>query len=481
MELVTIAVSSGVCFAVGTLTGIAISAARRNARSPAVYRQLRAHFAPSSLDTLTVTERQFPARVRVDLHKSVEKLLTQQATVRTVCGIRRDNAAMFGMAPFSLSDLLSQDTASVTVPLEYEEVDIGEETPVRCLGNALWLAESKGAKIAVLLSKLHSYSDQPKVRFDVAAENNDSGRAFCAAFFRTLEESVRTAESYRGKVLSLENNDDYTGESTGLTVHKIPPVSRDEVILPAQTLELLERNVVQFVQQRRQLAALGQSTKKGLLFYGPPGNGKTLTIRYLIGELTGHTTLLITAEQMGRLGEYMTLARLFEPSIVVVEDVDLIARHREDACGPGQESLLNQLLNEMDGLKEDCNTMVLLTTNRPEQLEAALASRPGRVDQVIEFPLPDAEGRRKLVRLYAGCVTASDELVEMIVEHTRGVSAAFIKELMRRAIQFHLSRNSAASIDQQDVRNALDELTVVGGRLNQRILGLSAQEKRERD
>jgi hypothetical protein len=474
MELATAVVASGVCFAVGTLTGMAISTARRNAKSPAVYRLLRSHFSPVSLDTLTVTERQFPARVRVDLHRSVEKLFQQQATVNTVFGIRRDNAAMFGMAPSSLSDLLSQDTTSVTVPLEYEEVDIGEEAPVRCLGNALWLAESSGAKVAVLLSKLHSYSDQPKVRFDVATENNDAGRAFSAAFFRTLEESVRTAESYRGKVLSLENSDDYTGESTGLTVHKIPPVSRDELILPPKTLELLERNVVQFVEQRQQLALLGQSTKKGLLFYGPPGNGKTLTIRYLIGKLSGHTTLLITAEQMSRLAEYMTLARLFEPSIVVVEDVDLIARHREDACGPGQESLLNQLLNEMDGLKEDCNTMVLLTTNRPEQLETALASRPGRVDQVIEFPLPDAEGRCKLVRLYSGSVTVPGELVEMIVDHTDGVSAAFIKELMRRAIQFHLARNANACIDRQDVRDALDELTVVGGRLNQRILGLSA-------
>jgi AAA+ superfamily predicted ATPase len=405
----------------------------------------------------------------------VERFFEQRANVKTVCGIRRENAAMFGMGATSLSDLLSQDTTSVSVPLEYEEVDIGEDAPVRCLGNALWLARSDGAKIAVLLSKLHSYSDQPKVRFDVAAENNDRGRAFCTDFFQTLEESVRKAESYRGKVLSLENNDDYTGESTGITVHKVPGVTRDDVILPSKTLELLERNVVQFVEQRKRLAELGQSTKKGLLFFGPPGNGKTLTIRYLIGELAGHTTLLITAEQMARLGEYMTLARLLEPSIVVVEDVDLIARHREDSCGPVQESLLNQLLNEMDGLKEDCDTIVLLTTNRPEQLETALASRPGRVDQVIEFPLPDAEGRRKLVNLYSGSVQVSDDLVDLIVEQTDGVSAAFIKELMRRAIQFHLAKNAEAAIDSEDIRSALDELMVVGGRLNQRILGLGVQ------
>jgi ATP-dependent 26S proteasome regulatory subunit len=74
--------------------------------------------------------------------------------------------------------------------------------------------------------------------------------------------------------------------------------------------------------------------------------------------------------------------------MVVVEDVDLIARKREEMYGPCDESLLNKLLNEMDGLREDAAVLFVLTTNRPEHLEAALASRPGRVDQAIEFPCP---------------------------------------------------------------------------------------------
>ena len=72
---------------------------------------------------------------------------------------------------------------------------------------------------------------------------------------------------------------------------------------------------------------------------------------------------------------------------------------------PCEEVLLNKLLNEMDGLKEEADILFILTTNRPEALEPALASRPGRIDQAIEFPLPDAEGRRKLVRLYSRALT----------------------------------------------------------------------------
>ena len=149
---------------------------------------------------------------------------------------------------------------------------------------------------------------------------------------------------------------------------------------------------------------------------------------------------LISAEQMGLLGEYMTLARLLQPSIVVLEDVDLIARERSEMSSPCQESLLNKLLNEMDGLKEEADILFLLTTNRPDALEAALASRPGRIDQAIEFPLPDEEGRLKLVRLYGRGVELSDEVVQNVVARTGRVSAAFIKELMRRSVQFHLER-----------------------------------------
>jgi ATP-dependent 26S proteasome regulatory subunit len=103
-------------------------------------------------------------------------------------------------------------------------------------------------------------------------------------------------------------------------------------------------------------------------------------------------------------------------------------------CPGGEELLLNKLLNEMDGLKEEADILFILTTNRQEALEAALASRPGRVDQAIEFPLPDDPGRSKLVRLYAQGISLSDEVVDEIVRRTDGVSAAFIKELMGFAI-----------------------------------------------
>jgi ATP-dependent 26S proteasome regulatory subunit len=140
------------------------------------------------------------------------------------------------------------------------------------------------------------------------------------------------------------------------------------------------------------------------LFYGPPGTGKTHTIHYLATRLPKHTTLLVTAEEVGLLEHYFQLARFLQPSILVIEDADLIACRREEMNGACEEVLLNKLLNEMDGLREDAEILFILTTNRPEHIESTLTARPGRIDQAIEFPLPNDEGRRQLAQLYAGAL-----------------------------------------------------------------------------
>jgi ATP-dependent 26S proteasome regulatory subunit len=243
------------------------------------------------------------------------------------------------------------------------------------------------------------------------------------------------------------------------------------VVLPTPTLNLLDRNVIGFIESRDALRKLGQSTRKGILLYGPPGTGKTHTIRYLAANLSGHTTLIITADQMGLLSHYMALARLLQPAMVVIEDVDLIARNRESLDGGCEETLLNALLNEMDGLKDNADILFVLTTNRPEQLEAALAGRPGRIDQAIEVPLPDEIGRERLVRLYGGGLTLANAIVAEAVARTAGTSAAFIKELMRRTAQSSVTRGDGGVVASEDLSEALDDMLFMGGRLNATLLG----------
>jgi ATP-dependent 26S proteasome regulatory subunit len=335
----------------------------------------------------------------------------------------------------------------------------------------LWLNRDGDLRYAVVLSFHREYGHEAGPCVEIAVPAGENGVEFVQRCFAGLESTISAARSYRGKVLSLDEEANYRGRSKGVMVHRLPSVRRDEVILPESTLKLLDRNVIRFIESREALRRLGQSTRKGILLYGPPGTGKTHTIRYLAANLSGHTTLIITASQMGLLSHYMALARLLQPTMVVIEDVDLIARNREDMGGPCEESLLNALLNEMDGLKDNADILFVLTTNRPEQLEGALAGRPGRIDQAIEVPLPDNIGREKLVRLYGGELTLSNAVVAEAVARTKGVSAAFIKELMRRTAQSSIMRGDGGTVTSEDLAEALDDMLFTGGRLKIRLLG----------
>ena len=342
---------------------------------------------------------------------------------------------------------------------------------MRCLKNGLWLSRDKDLPFAILMAPGGRFGLRTGVQVEIAVPSGERGAHFSQELFRELELLVSQGRTYRGRIISLEGHIDPMGGGSMVKVHRLAKVNREDVILPRKTLATLDRNVAGFMMAREQLKSLRFQARKGLLFYGPPGTGKTYTIHYLASQLPNHTTLLVTAEQVGLLGEYFRLARFLQPSMMVIEDVDLIARERTHMHGPGEEVLLNKLLNEMDGLREDAEVLFVLTTNRPDQIEPALVSRPGRIDQAIEFPLPDEEGRAKLTKLYARGLEVSENLMERIVSRTKGVSAAFIKELMRRCAQFQIELSRGNILTQPAVDSALEEMLFAGGALNRRLLG----------
>ena len=429
------------------------------------------HFAGIPRDRLVATSRQFPGHMRADVQAALDKLFSIQRI--RFFGIQERHR----YETLTFASLTSAGQAAHAIaPAQYHDVEIGEAEAVKCLDNGLWLCGAEDLKYAVLLSAHREHGEETGVRIEIAAPAGAAGTEFVRRCFIAIEDAVNAANSYRGKILSFDGGANYRGRSQGLMVHKLPPVERANVILPDATLKLLDRNILNFVQHRAKLRQLGQSTRKGILLYGPPGTGKTHTIRYLASNLPGHTTLIITAAQVELLRAYTNLARLLQPAMVVIEDVDLIATDRE-MMGPCEESMLNMLLNEMDGLKEDADILFVLTTNRPEQLEGALADRPGRVDQAIEIPLPDDIGRRKLVQLYGKGLQLDETLIDEAVRRTRGVSAAFIKELMRRTAQAGIGRDGGATIGSADLGEALDDMLFASGKLNVKLLG-GAQEAR---
>jgi ATP-dependent 26S proteasome regulatory subunit len=255
----------------------------------------------------------------------------------------------------------------------------------------------------------------------------------------------------------------------GLHFHQLPRIGREGIILPEEVLERVELHTVRFSQHRERLLAAGQHIKRGLLLHGPPGTGKTLTAMYLAAQMRDRTILLLTGRSLGLLQQTAAMARILQPAMIILEDVDLIAEER--TRGPmGSTPLLFELLNEMDGLASDADVIFLLTTNRPDLLEPALAARPGRIDQAIEIPLPDADCRRRLLDLYGSGSGLRMEDWDGLVARTEGVSAAFIRELVRKAILFAAERGSDI-VTAEHLDDALRELVVAGGELTRSLLG----------
>ncbi len=252
-----------------------------------------------------------------------------------------------------------------------------------------------------------------------------------------------------------------------------PGLARDDVVLPGVVLDRIERHALGVAAHRDALLAVGQHLKRGLLLYGPPGTGKTHTTRYLLGQMAGYTRLVLTGRALVAVGPVTELARALQPAVVVLEDVDLVAEDR--TMGPRSSPVLFDLLDSMDGAAADADLLFLLTTNRADLLEPALAARPGRVDVAVEIDLPDAPARERLLTLYGRGVplalTSAD--VQTAVERTDGTTASFLKELIRRSVLEALHDDpSLSAVTGTHLTRALDDLLDAAQSVTRTLLGV---------
>ncbi|HEY9493281.1 MAG TPA: ATP-binding protein, partial [Intrasporangium sp.] len=276
-----------------------------------------------------------------------------------------------------------------------------------------------------------------------------------------LERSV-----LRGQVLSFSGSE-YGQGAAGANFLRRPDVRAEDVILPFGVLDDVVRHVVGIGDHRAQLRATGQHLKRGVLLYGPPGTGKTLTVRHLLGRTPGTTAVLLAGNSIRFITEAADLARAMQPAIVVLEDVDLVAMERDLHGGP--QPLLFAVLDALDGLDGDADVAFILTTNRVDMLEQALAQRPGRVDLAVEIPLPDTDARRRLFALYARELPLSELAVRDAADRADGVSGSFAKELMRRTVLIAAQENRTAT--DADLSTALDGLLSAREHLTRSLLG----------
>jgi DNA polymerase III delta prime subunit len=254
-------------------------------------------------------------------------------------------------------------------------------------------------------------------------------RSPAAATRDEIERLMRAHDVFRGQVLSFTQSEHHGNELVSFLPR--PRVTAQDVVLPDGVLESIEQHIIGVAEWSRDLLSAGQHLKRGLLLHGPPGTGKTHTVRYLTGRLTGSTVILLTGRSIRFIDAAAALARRLQPSMVVLEDVDLVATDRDYT--PDGNPLLFSLLDAMDGVGADADVTFVLTTNRADVLETALADRPGRVDLAIEIPRPDGGCRERLFRVYIRDLAVDADL-DPVVAGTEGVTASFVKEMIRRTV-----------------------------------------------
>ena len=357
--------------------------------------------------------------------------------------------------------LVNPHQAFAPGPVDYVSTATGPSTERRSVAFGVRLLRHDGSPIAVLQRGSAPEHGREDARLEVIAVDPAVADGFLAELRRRmLELSV-----LRGKVLTIGGTQ--FGRGTGMTTFlERPEIAEHELILEPETLAGITRHVVQVAEHRELLRRSGLHLKRGLLLYGPPGTGKTLTVRHLLSRTPGTTAVLLNGPSIRFITMAAEIARAMQPAIVVLEDVDLVANDRSIA--PGGNGVLFAILDALDGLEGDADVTFILTTNRVEVLERALADRPGRVDHAAEIPLPDRAARRRLFALYGRGLPFSAGALDAAADAADGTTGSFAKELMRRAV-LRAAVESRAAVD-EDLVITLGELTSGREELTRRLL-----------
>ncbi|ESQ46572.1 hypothetical protein EUTSA_v10000577mg [Eutrema salsugineum] len=244
------------------------------------------------------------------------------------------------------------------------------------------------------------------------------------------------------------------------TVVEVPNVSWEDIGGLENVKRELQETVQYPVEHPEKFEKFGMSPSKGVLFYGPPGCGKTLLAKAIANECQANFISvkgpeLLTmwfGESEANVREIFDKARQSAPCVLFFDELDSIATQRGSSVGDAggaADRVLNQLLTEMDGMNAKKTVFIIGATNRPDIIDPALL-RPGRLDQLIYIPLPDEDSR---LNIFKSCLRKSpvskDVDLTVLAKYTRGFSGADITEICQRACKYAIRENIENDIEKQ--------------------------------
>ena len=228
--------------------------------------------------------------------------------------------------------------------------------------------------------------------------------------------------------------------------------------------------IVEFLRAPEAFNAMGARIPKGVLLVGPPGTGKTLLARAVAGEagvpffsISGSDFVeMYVGVGASRVRDLFDQAKKNAPSILFIDEIDAVGRHRGAGMGGGhdeREQTLNQLLIEMDGFGVNEGVIILAATNRPDILDPALL-RPGRFDRQLTVGYPDIKGREEILKVHArNKPLAPDVKLDVIAKTTVGFTGADLENLLNEAALL-ATRRKKKSITMEEIKEATVKCTV---------------------
>ncbi|KAL8123429.1 cell division cycle protein 48 homolog [Apium graveolens] len=279
-----------------------------------------------------------------------------------------------------------------------------------------------------------------------------------------LEDETIDAEILNSMAVSSEHFQTALGTSNPSalreTVVEVPDVSWDDIGGLENVKRELQETVQYPVEHPEKFEKFGMSPSKGVLFYGPPGCGKTLLAKAIANECQANFISvkgpeLLTmwfGESEANVREIFDKARQSAPCVLFFDELDSIATQRGSShgdAGGAADRVLNQLLTEMDGMTAKKTVFIIGATNRPDIIDPALL-RPGRLDQLIYIPLPDDASR---LQIFKACLRKSpvskDVDLLALARYTVGFSGADITEICQRSCKYAIRENIEKDMEKE--------------------------------
>jgi hypothetical protein len=353
---------------------------------------------------------------------------------------------------------------------------VGPDSSATFPRNSFWLTPRSAARSPWIL-RVAFIPHRDTVIVEAAAPS----AAAAADLMERLLARAAAASIYRGHILRVafghETRPNFAMEETvtrmDLDFLRDAPVTDASIVLDEVIRATLEHTIVDFHHRRDTLMRLGLPGKRGVLFYGPPGTGKTYTCRYLAHRIAPVTTIVASGHALLRMKDICALAAMFQPALVLLEDVDLVFTNREHNA---YNTILGEFMDELDGFGAQHHVLFVLTTNAIDRVEAAIKDRPGRITQCVYFGPPGPALRKHYLERMLQAYPLTTCKIDTIVAKTEGVSQAFLKELLYRGVQLASATQpaetaAAVQLDDTHLEEALAEMLAGAGPAGRRIIG----------